>query len=124
GGDCLVVITSRNRLAGLSYDGVPHRLTLGPLATEHALELLGTDRVNAEPEAAVRLVDLCDRLPLALAIVAELLDRNERLADAVRSLSDEGCRLDLLDCGEDDPRTQLRTVFSWSYRWLDKETAQ
>ncbi|MEU4443296.1 hypothetical protein AB0K14_13645 [Actinosynnema sp. NPDC050801] len=70
-----MLVTSRNRLAGLvSRDGV-ERLGLDVLSPDESITLLratgGTDRVDAGPTAAARLADQCARLPPALRIAAE-----------------------------------------------------
>jgi DNA-binding SARP family transcriptional activator len=118
----LVVVTSRNQLRGLSVRDGAHRVTLHPLPREQAVALLATSlgahRLAAEPDATDRLVELCDRLPLALAIVAERAQRTETLAEVVGALGDEKARLDNLGTGEDDPQSDLRAALSWSYRTL------
>lgn len=119
---CLVLITSRHRLTGLvAVEGArPVRLDL--LSAAEARDLLarrlGAERVAGEPAAIEAIVHRCARLPLALAIVAaHAVVRPElslaTLADELREVRD---RLDVLD-GE-DPTTDLRAVFSWSYRAL------
>ena len=71
---CLVLVTSRSSLAGLiATDGaVP--LSLDVLTEVQARDLLdrilGDARIAAEPDAARQLIELCGRLPLALAITA------------------------------------------------------
>ena len=71
---CLVVITSRNQLAGLATAEGAQLLTLDVLTEAEARQLLagrlGVARLGAEPEAADELVASCARLPLALAITA------------------------------------------------------
>jgi DNA-binding SARP family transcriptional activator len=123
----LVIVTSRNQLRGLSIRDGAHRVTLSRLPADQAVELLagavGPDRVAAEPAAAARLVELCDHLPLALAIVAERTQRAGTLAEVVNALSDEQARLDNLGTGEDDPHTDLRAALSWSYRALGADAA-
>lgn len=118
----LVVVTSRNQLRGLSVRDGAHRVTLHSLTRDQAAELLatalGSARVAAEPAATDRLVELCDRLPLALAIVAERAQRTETLAEVAAALGDEKARLDNLGTGEDDPQTDLRVALTWSYRTL------
>ncbi|GIJ61182.1 AfsR/SARP family transcriptional regulator [Virgisporangium aurantiacum] len=127
GGDSLVVITSRSQLRGLSIRDGARRVTLDRLPVDEALAMLastvGADRVAAEPVAAGRLVDLCDRLPLALAIVAERASRADSLREVVHALLDEKARLDVFGAGEDDPHTDLRAALSWSYRALDGDAA-
>ena len=71
---CLVVITSRNQLAGLIAEHGARPLTLDVLSSQEARALLarhlGPERVSAEPRAITELIDHCVGLPLALAIVA------------------------------------------------------
>lgn len=127
GGDSLVIVTSRNQLRGLSIRDGARRVTLGRLSVGEALAMLaggvGADRVAAEPEAAGRLVDLCDRLPLALMIVGERASRTDSLSDVVDALLDEKARLDVFGAGADDPDTDLRVALSWSYQALDADAA-
>jgi hypothetical protein len=70
---CLVIVTSRNPLAGLAMTDGARRLTLdlpSPATARATLERrLGAGRVAAEPDAVKELIQLCGRLPLALAIV-------------------------------------------------------
>ncbi|MGH3681752.1 MAG: BTAD domain-containing putative transcriptional regulator, partial [Natronosporangium sp.] len=72
-----LLVTSRNRLAGLAVDHAVRTVDLAILAPGEALTLLrrivGVSRVAAEPDATRRLVELCDRLPLALRIAAAKL---------------------------------------------------
>lgn len=126
GADSLVIVTSRNQLRGLAIRDGAYRVTLGPLPPHEALALLGAAygraRVAAEPQAASRLVELCDGLPLALAIVAERAQRAGGLAEVVQALTDERVRLDVFgDSG--DPHTDLWAALSWSYRALDGQAA-
>lgn len=120
---CFAVVTSRDALAGLAVLDGAHRLDLDVLAPDEALQLLRSllgQRVDYEREAAVRLAELCARLPLAIRIVAEFA-RREPLQEVVRHLQAE--RLDLLD-SSGDPRSMVRAVFSWSYRQLRPEAAE
>jgi DNA-binding SARP family transcriptional activator/tetratricopeptide (TPR) repeat protein len=125
---CLVLITSRSRLTGLiAVDGA-HPLPLDLLTTSEARELLtrrvGPDRAAAEPEAVDDLVGLCARLPLALNIAAAsaLASPDLPLAALAARLRGAPARLDALDTG--DAAGDLRTVFSWSLRDLDADTAR
>ncbi|MEV0534259.1 BTAD domain-containing putative transcriptional regulator [Kitasatospora sp. NPDC050463] len=99
GPGCVTVITSRNSLEDLVVtDGAALlRLAALPSADAHRLleRLLTAERVAAEPEPAGRLIDLCDRLPLALRIVAARLAARPgwRVADLVDELTDESTRL-------------------------------
>ncbi|GAA4438997.1 AfsR/SARP family transcriptional regulator [Phytohabitans houttuyneae] len=127
GADSLVVVTSRNQLRGLSIRDGAHRVTLGPLPPHEALALLGAAfgraRMAVERDAAERLVEFCDGLPLALAIVAERAQRAGGLTEVVQALMDERNRLDVFGDGEGDPHTDLWVALSWSYRALTPDAA-
>jgi tetratricopeptide (TPR) repeat protein len=125
---CAVVVTSRDALAGLVARDGAARLDLDLLPEEEAVALLGTligVRAEADPAAAAELADQCCRLPLALRVAAELAATRPAapLATLTGELADLRTRLDLLDAGEDPP-TQVRAVFSWSYRHLDADAAR
>ena len=119
GPTCLVLITSRRSLAGL--DGArPHHLDV--FSTAEALELLGriagTERVTAEPQAAAELVELCGRLPLAVALTASHLRGHppqRSLADQITRLRTHG--IDAFGAGG----RSLRPVFDNSYRSLESQ---
>jgi tetratricopeptide (TPR) repeat protein/transcriptional regulator with XRE-family HTH domain len=122
---CLVLVASRDRLAGLVARHGAHRIDLDVLPEPDALGLLralvGDDRVNSDPAAASTLVRRCARLPLALRIAAErtIAQSAATLGDLAAELADEQRLLDLLDAGG-DPRTAIRAVFSWSTRHLSE----
>jgi tetratricopeptide (TPR) repeat protein/transcriptional regulator with XRE-family HTH domain len=125
---CAVLVTSRDALSGLTARDGAGRLDLDVLPLEDAVALLRTllgARVDAEPAAAAELAEQCCRLPLALRIAAELAAGRSGmpLAGLAAELADLGARLDLLETGG-DPRTQVRAVFSWSYRHLDADDAR
>ncbi|MFE2929609.1 BTAD domain-containing putative transcriptional regulator [Streptomyces sp. NPDC059278] len=90
-----VIVTSRMGLAGLvaTHGGWVHRLSVFTAAESYALlvSVLGAERVEAEPEAARRLVGQCGHLPLALRILtARLLTRPAlSLGDAVDWFGDD-----------------------------------
>ncbi|NUS08468.1 MAG: transcriptional regulator, partial [Nonomuraea sp.] len=74
---CCVVVTSRAPLNGLvAMDGA-FSTGLEPLSPEEADDLLarlaGAERIEREPAEARRIGELCDRIPLALRIVAAKL---------------------------------------------------
>ncbi len=125
---CAVVVTSRNRLAGLAAAEAAHTIILDLLPAEQAYELLaqrlGHGRLHAEPQAAGDIVEYCARLPLALAIVAARAAAHPRfpLADLAAELRDVRGRLDALRGG--DIATDVRAVFSWSYDALDSPAAR
>jgi tetratricopeptide (TPR) repeat protein len=125
---CAVLVTSRNALAGLVARDGAARLDLDMLPLEDAVGLLRTligARVDADPAAAEELATQCCRLPLALRVAAELACSRPAvpLAALAGELADLATRLDLLDA-DGDPGTQVRTVFSWSYRQLDVDVAR
>ncbi|MFE2757856.1 tetratricopeptide repeat protein [Actinosynnema sp. NPDC059335] len=125
---CLVVVTSRNSLAGLVALHGAHRLDLAPLPATDSLALLRAlvgDRVGREPAAAAALVEQCGRLPLVLRVAAELAASRPgtTLAELTDELADRRRRLRVLDVG-DDARAAVRTVFSWSYLQLRPEVAR
>ena len=125
---CLVLVTSRDSLAGLVARHGARRIDLDMLPQSDALGLLRTligVRVDAEPDAAAALAAQCARLPLALRVAAELAAGSEEssLAELAGDLADEQRRLDLLDAGGDG-RTAIGGVFSWSYRHLPAGAAR
>jgi DNA-binding SARP family transcriptional activator/tetratricopeptide (TPR) repeat protein len=116
------LITSRQRLTGITYrDGV-QLLSTPTLPTDEATELLAKrigSRVRHDPAAFTRLVGLCRNLPLALRIVGEHVAM--RPAVPIPELADELRHTKrLLDAGSygDDHTTTLRSTFSLSYRAL------
>jgi DNA-binding SARP family transcriptional activator len=119
---CLVLVTSRARLTGLAAADGATVLDLDLLDSREATELLarrlGRDRLAAEPATAGDLVELCGRLPLALAIAAAHAAARPAfpLAQLAAGLRGEAGRLDALDTGES--ASSVRQVFSWSYRQL------
>src|SRR5262249_59710502 len=76
------------------------------------------------PGPAQELIGLCARLPLALSIAAARAASQPTLplAALVADLRDARGRLDALDVGS--PATNIRAVFSWSYRQLDATAAR
>lgn len=122
---CVTVVTSRDRMDGLVALEGAKPIGLDRLATDEAVTLLdrilGKDRVRADHDAAVRLAQLCDGLPLALRITgAFLLASPDRpLAQHVKQLEGRD-RLSALAL-EGDPRTAVRAVFDLSYDRLDPD---
>ena len=124
----MVVVTSRDSLAGLVARDGAHRLDLDLLPAADAAALLRAligGRVEIDPAAAEALAELCARLPLALRVAAELAASRPDvpLSALVGELSGEANRLELLDAGG-DPRGAVASVFSWSYRHLAKDAAR
>jgi DNA-binding SARP family transcriptional activator/tetratricopeptide (TPR) repeat protein len=125
---CMVVVTSRSQLRGLVATEGAHPLVLDLLDVDGARRLLtqriGADRIAAEPEAVREIVDRCARLPLALAVVAARAVANPHfpLSALAGELAREGAELDAF--GGDDPASNLRAVFSWSYQSVGRESAR
>jgi DNA-binding SARP family transcriptional activator/tetratricopeptide (TPR) repeat protein len=126
--DCLVVVTSRNQMAGLVAAEGATLITLDVLSDAEAHQMLarrlGQARVAAEPQAADEIVAACARLPLALSIaVGRAAGRAKRpLADVAAELRDARGRLDALEA--DDAATDVRAVLSWSYDQLSPAAAR
>lgn len=125
-GPARAVFTSRDPLSGLAGAFAAVRVELHAMSPAESLNLLaatiGDRRVAAEPEAARRLVDLCDRLPLALRIVATRLlsDHRWSLRRMAARMEDRRERLDVVSPGESGVRSSL-----WlSYRALSVQAAR
>jgi DNA-binding SARP family transcriptional activator/DNA-binding XRE family transcriptional regulator len=115
---CFVLVTSRNRLTGLSASYGAHLMQLDCLTEGQSRKLLavglGEGRVRAEPHAVDDLISLCAGLPLALrnAIARAVAHPSLTLADLAAAMRPPQGRLDALETGEQ--LTSVRTVFSWS----------
>lgn len=118
---CAVVITSRDRLAGLSGTALTDLRVLEP---DEALLLLrrlaGDERVDEDVDAARRIVEYCGNLPLALRIVSARLAgrRALPLKPLADRLADESRRLNHLSAGD----VGVRSSIELSYRALDPQT--
>jgi tetratricopeptide (TPR) repeat protein/transcriptional regulator with XRE-family HTH domain len=114
---CLTLITCRRALGGLEH---ARRLWLDQLSHASSVELLsvitGSARVEAEPEMAAELVQLCGYLPLAVRIAANRLANRPHWSFAylVDELRDARLRLSSLSSGD----LQVRSAFEVSYRRL------
>jgi tetratricopeptide (TPR) repeat protein len=119
---CLVIVTSRHRLAGLSVRAGAIGLTVGPFRPDESLELLrgilGVDRVDVDTDAANAIATRCAHWPLAIRVVAVRLAARPfvRLDQTATDLAAPPHLLDAL--GSEEDVTAVRTVFSWSYRAL------
>jgi len=100
---CAALITSRSRLAGLPG---AYRLSLSSMPDDEAMillaQLVGADRLAAEPEATAELLRACDGMPLALRIAGARLGAraNWAVSTLARRLSDRRRRLDELAIGD------------------------
>lgn len=122
---CLVIVTSRDHLAGLVVTHGAHPLTLDLLPPADAARVLarriGAGRVAAEPAAVAHIVRRCAGLPLALAIVAAraAIHPAHPLGALAEDLRDALGALDRAVEGALD----VRAIFSWSYESLGDEQA-
>ena len=125
---CLVLVTSRNRLAGLVATHGARPLSLDLLTAGEARDLLagrlGADRTAAEPDAVAEIIARCARLPLALAIAAArgAIHPEFPLSALADELRDAAGGLDAFAAG--DAATDVHSVFSWSYRALSSDAAR
>ncbi|WP_194908872.1 ATP-binding protein [Catenulispora rubra] len=127
---CVVLVTSRGRLSGLSARDGARRLTLGLLPVPDAVALVEhAVSGNREADSAAdvsELVRLCARLPLALRIAAEraaarpLMPLRELLGD-LRGESSLWAALSTEDASKSDT---VSAVFAWSYRALPPPAAR
>jgi DNA-binding SARP family transcriptional activator len=125
---CLAMVTSRNPLAGLAMTEGARLLTLNlpsVLTAREALERrLGRNRVAAEPAAVEDIIELCGRLPLALAAVSARAAAHPdfSLASIAADLRHTPGRLDAFVAA--GVTADARTVFSWSYRHLSPHASR
>ncbi|SER46504.1 DNA-binding transcriptional activator of the SARP family [Lentzea xinjiangensis] len=126
---CVVVITSRRELTALVASTGAHSVKLGLLDTDEAVALmalrLGDRRVRDELPAVRAIATACAHLPLALAVASARIASNPdlRLSHIALQLTREDePGLDFL-C-TDDPRSDVRSVLSWSYRALSPQAAR
>ncbi|MFL6122740.1 BTAD domain-containing putative transcriptional regulator [Actinophytocola sp.] len=129
GAGCAVVVVSRAPLDALSG---AVRVRVPTLSTVEAVAMLastiGQSRVDQERAAAVELVELADRLPLALrAVGARLAARPAwHLARMVERMRDENHRLTELSYGGFDVLDRFAAVFqglSARQRWVLRRLA-
>jgi DNA-binding SARP family transcriptional activator/tetratricopeptide (TPR) repeat protein len=119
---CLVLITSRDRLAGLVARESASLITLDVLTAAEAegllADIIGRRRTAVEPAATADLAAACARLPLALRIAAaSLVSQPHRgIADYVAALRG-GNRLATLQI-ENDDQAAVRAAFDQSYATL------
>jgi DNA-binding SARP family transcriptional activator/tetratricopeptide (TPR) repeat protein len=124
-GTCQTVVTSRSPLAPLVAGYGATSVNLDLLGIEAARELLaqrlGQARTSVEAAARDEIIERCAGLPLALSIVAALAATGPRrpLAVLAGELRDT---LGTLRGGDD--ATDLRSVFSLSYRMLSDGAAR
>jgi tetratricopeptide (TPR) repeat protein len=124
---CVTVVTSRAALTSLVVAEAAHRVALDLLTPREAValvaEIVGADRVAAEPDATGELVRLCSGVPLAVRVAASrvAMRRHTTLSDLADDLARPAARLDVLS-GADDS-TAVRVVLDWSYERLSSDQA-
>lgn len=115
----LALVTSRNRLSGAVVRDGAVRITLHPMTSNEALDLMRSvlgARVDDELDAVRIIADRAGRLPLALRIAGE---RAHLLPTVpLRKLADELTRRQPLDVLTADETLAVRTVLSWSHEAL------
>jgi DNA-binding SARP family transcriptional activator len=123
-----VLVTSRSELPGLAAAEGARLLRLDVLSEADARQMLtarlGAQRATAEPDGVRQIVNMCARLPLALAVAATWATSRPEfsLAAVAAGLRDSRNRLDAFDAG--DPAANVRAVFSWSYATLSPGAAR
>lgn len=128
-----VVVTSRHTLAGLGA----RLVDVTVLDDGASVELLDAavraarpedDRISADQTAAKRLAELCGGLPLALQIIAALLNADPTLSphELAAELAAESERLELLryDDGAGPGAPSVAAAFEMSYRRLPEIPAR
>lgn len=124
----MVLITSRILLTSLVAREGARFVPLGRLPAPAALKILqrkvGAARLDHEPQAVDTILDHCDGLPLALAMLAARIATNPALSIRLvaERLAAANSTLDSMSIGVG--RDDLRTVFSWSYDALTADAAQ
>ncbi|MET7570420.1 NB-ARC domain-containing protein [Streptomyces sp. NPDC005492] len=123
-----VLVTSRSRLGELAMRNEARLISVKPLDTHGGLALLadrcGAEAVEAERDAAVRLVELCGGLPVALQIVAARLVTEDGLSMAALSaeLDDEAGRL--AGMSWEGEEYSVSAVLGPAYRLLPADAAR
>jgi tetratricopeptide (TPR) repeat protein len=124
--ESLAVVTSRLRLGALAVRGA-RIIHIDRLEADAALELLsriiGDDRAAAAPHVARELIELCERLPLAVCVAGARLAARSKwpISEMVEAMTVERGRLAALRM-EDD--MAVRGALDISYRGLPAEVAR
>lgn len=125
---CLALVTSRNQLTGLVAADGAQPLNVDLLTVDEARQLLarrlGPARLAEDPHAMTEIITRCARLPLALSIVAARAAVNPGFPLTVFASELRGAGAGLDPFIGDDPVTDVRAVFSWSYHRVGPEAAR
>jgi DNA-binding SARP family transcriptional activator/tetratricopeptide (TPR) repeat protein len=117
------LLTSRDRLTGLAATTGARVITCDVLTSEQSITLIGRAvgerRASVEPDAVARLVELCDRLPLALCVAASRIGEDDAPSSIGRLVSElvERGRLGRLRVGGAEG-TAVRSALDASYSRL------
>lgn len=120
---CAVLITGRSRMLDLAG---AHLVDLDALSPDEALQLfariVGEERVAAEREATLEVVEACGLLPLAIRIAASRLAarRTWTVSVIAAKLADERRRLDELQAGD----LAVKATFELGYGQLGPAQAR
>jgi tetratricopeptide (TPR) repeat protein len=127
---CRVIVTSRNRLAGLMARDGAQRVIVEVLPESESVELISAItadyRGQDDPADVAELARLCACLPLALRIAAERAATRPwmPLGQLIQDLRDESGLWDALSAEDGEEADGVRAVFAWSYRALPVDAAR
>ncbi|WP_018685104.1 BTAD domain-containing putative transcriptional regulator [Actinokineospora enzanensis] len=119
---CFVLVTSRDRLTGLTAQDGAYQVPLDVLDAGEAIDLLGrlvgVGRMRREPDAAAEMAAICGHLPLALRIAGANLAIRPliSIADYTQELRERGRMTGLAVAG--DESGAVRAAFDLSYEKL------
>jgi predicted ATPase len=125
---CMMIVTSRRQIANMVTSVGAYLINLDVLSSRESQELLvsrsGSGATAGEAEAVARLADLCDGLPLALAVIAARAAARpgHTLSQMAAVMGQSASRLDVLN--DFEPAGDVRTAFSWSYAKLTGVSAR
>lgn len=123
GPGCAAIICARRRLTG--FPGAL-LVDLEVLSEQDAVgflsQIVGPGRLSREPGPAAELIRLCGGMPLALRAAGARLAAKPHwdVADLVRRLADERCRLDELTYGD----LNVRSTISSSYAGVSPDAQE
>ncbi|MEV4178204.1 BTAD domain-containing putative transcriptional regulator [Nonomuraea sp. NPDC049709] len=125
---CTVLVTSRHSLSSLVIAEGAALITLDVLTRDQARNLLshrlGRERIETDVAATDEIIDLCARLPLALAIVAGRAAASPSLPLGVLAAGLRRVRTDISVLATGDARTDLPSALSRSYDTLPADAAR
>ncbi len=117
----VVIVTEARPLGALAARGRPTFLDLAPFEDEAALALfdrmLGAEYVAANRAQLTTIIELCDRLPLALSVIGSMLARSpgRPIERTVAELREERRRLRMLSRNAD---LSVNASFAMAYAQL------